>query len=204
MPEHGREARQERPGNLGSGPHIAPALPELIGQPGNHRRIRHVLVEHLDRGAVAVTVDLNQHRLSGTVIPLGGCAFRDRQLETHREIQLLRVPGSDAKPTSLALSSSNHAAAARNWAPCPTIRSCIATATSASTNGAEYCAFARSRSTNGSMIRLTVRRNGPPSSPLSTSTPGPMARHARSITARRGWRTAIAVAISNPALIHPA
>ena len=41
--------------------------------------------------------------------------------------------------------------------------------------------------------RFTVRRNGPPSSPLSTSTPGPIARHARSITARRGWATAMAV-----------
>ena len=48
-----------------------------------------------------------------------------------------------------------------------------------STNGAENWVFDRSRSTSGSMIRLTVRRNGPPSSPLSTSTPGPIARHAR-------------------------
>ncbi|WP_197415341.1 hypothetical protein [Mycobacterium sp. M26] len=36
------------------------------------------------------------------------------------------------------------------------------------------------------MMRLTVRRSGPPSSPLSTSTPGPIARHAASMTARRG------------------
>jgi hypothetical protein len=76
------------------------------------------------------------------------------------------------------LSTSNHAAVSRNADPLPTIRSCIADATPASTNGAEYWVFARSRSTRGSMIRLTVLRNGPPSSPLSTSTPGPIARHA--------------------------
>ena len=42
------------------------------------------------------------------------------------------------------------------------------------------------------MIRLTVLRSGPPSSPLSTSTPGPIARQAASITACRGRETAIA------------
>ena len=48
------------------------------------------------------------------------------------------------------------------------------------------------------MIRLTVRRSGPPSSPLSTSTPGPIARHAPSITAWRGCLTAIAVSALAP------
>ena len=65
----------------------------------------------------------------------------------------------------------------------------IAAATSALTNGAEYAGLVRNRNTSGSRIRLTVRRSGAPSSPLSTSTPGPIARQARSITARRwyGW-----------------
>ncbi|GAB4629662.1 hypothetical protein MAHJHV58_30310 [Mycobacterium avium subsp. hominissuis] len=54
------------------------------------------------------------------------------------------------------------------------------------TTGAEYAGLDRSRNTNGSMMRLMVRLNGPPSSALSTSTPGPIARHAASITDRRG------------------
>ena len=78
----------------------------------------------------------------------------------------------------------------------------IASATSDATNGAEYRVFERNRSTKGSMIRLTVRRSGPPSTPLSTSTPGPIARHAFSITARRGWATASVVATSDPVLIY--
>ena len=59
-------------------------------------------------------------------------------------------------------------------------------ATSVLTKGAENAALLRSRRTSGSMMRFTVRRRGPPSSPLRTSTPGPIARQARSITARRG------------------
>lgn len=50
-------------------------------------------------------------------------------------------------------------------------------------------------------MRLTVLLNGPPSSLLSTSTPGPIARHARSITARRGWPTVTAGATCESALI---
>ena len=51
------------------------------------------------------------------------------------------------------------------------------------------------------MMRLTVRLKGPPSSPLSTSTPGPIARHAWSITDRRGWPIAMAVATCESVLI---
>jgi hypothetical protein len=76
-------------------------------------------------------------------------------------------------------------------------------AVSGGTTGAEYCGFDRNRNTNGSMIRLTVRLKGPPSSLLSTSTPGPIARHARSITDRRGWPTATTVATRESALICP-
>ena len=50
-------------------------------------------------------------------------------------------------------------------------------------------------------MRLTVLRNGPPSSPLSTSTPGPMARQATSITAWRGRVTAIAVSAAASVVI---
>ena len=74
----------------------------------------------------------------------------------------------------------------RNSGPRRTIKSCIAAAVSGATTGSEYCGFVRRRNTNGSMMRLTVRLSGPPSSLLSTSTPGPIARHACSITARRG------------------
>ena len=97
------------------------------------------------------------------------------------------------------VSLSNHRAVARSVSAWPTIASWISAATSAVTNGAEYLVLERRRSTSGSMIRLTVRLNGPPSSALSTSTPAPMARHACSITARRGCRTATGV--SGAALI---
>ncbi|SKV26235.1 Uncharacterised protein [Mycobacteroides abscessus subsp. abscessus] len=62
----------------------------------------------------------------------------------------------------------------------------MAEATSGANTGAENGALLRSRRTSGSRIRFTVLRSGPPSSALSTSTPSPIARQARSITARRG------------------
>ena len=62
-PEDGGEARKERTGDLRACPYVAPTVAELIGQPGDHLQIGHVLVEHFDRGAVPVTVDLEQHRL---------------------------------------------------------------------------------------------------------------------------------------------
>jgi hypothetical protein len=63
-------------------------------------------------------------------------------------------------------------------------------ATSGSSIGVENCGLDRSRNTSGSRIRFTVRRSGPPSALLSTSTPSPIARHAWSIAARRGTATA--------------
>jgi hypothetical protein len=100
-PEHGGEARQERTGDLRARPYVAPAAFELIGQHGDHLRVSHVLIEHLHRGAVAVTVNLQQHRLCGTVILLRGWAFRHRQLEADGEIQFLRIARGDAQPAPL-------------------------------------------------------------------------------------------------------
>ena len=61
-PEYGAEARQKRPRDFRAGPYVAPALAELIGQSGDHLRVGHILVEHLDRGAIPVTVNLAKYR----------------------------------------------------------------------------------------------------------------------------------------------
>ncbi len=129
-PEHGGEARQERTGDLRCPARTSLQLrSELIGQPGDHLRIRHVLVEHLDRGAVAVTVDLaaappQRRRHPVARVRLSSPPARSTQGNTAPA----RCPVVMRSRRRSRLSSSNHAAAARNWAPWPTIRSCIATA----------------------------------------------------------------------------
>ena len=84
-------------------------------------------------------------------------ALGDGQLETDREVQLLRVAGGDAQPAPLGLQNGEpRGRGTQLMRRGPTIRSRIAAAVSGVTTGAEYCGLARSRSTSGSRIRLTV------------------------------------------------
>ncbi len=100
--EDGGQARHERAGDLGARPHVAPTVAELVRQPRNDLPVRKVLVENFDRRAVPVGVNITEHRFGGRVILLGGRPFRHGQLETDREVQLLRVSGGDAQPAPLA------------------------------------------------------------------------------------------------------
>ena len=111
----------------------------------------------------------------------------DGEFETHREVELLGVARRDPQPAPLRLQQREPGSQ-----PTATVRVlgdelvACADATSGPSTGAENCGLDRSRNTNGSRMRLTVRRSGPPSVPLSTSTPGPIARHAV-IDHRAAW-----------------
>ena len=93
--------------------------------------IVHVSVEHFDRGAVAVGVDLAQHRLRGVAILRCRCAFRHRELEADREVQLLGVAGGDPQPAALALEQLEPGCGGAQLGGLPDDGSCIAAAMSA-------------------------------------------------------------------------
>lgn len=135
-------------------------------------------MQHLDRGAVAPLMDLVQHRRRGFTITGRGRALVIASSKHTGKYNSWAFPLRIRSLRRSALSTSNHDAAEHNWTALPRIASCINVAVAGSTTGAEYWGFDRNRSTSGSMMRLTVRLNGPPSSLLSSSTPGPIARHA--------------------------
>ena len=100
-PEHGAELGHERTGRSVAGPHVAPAAVELIGQHRDDVGACDVLLEHLDRGAVPTLVDILQHRSRCLVIMWHRCAFGDRELEAHREVEFLCVAGANPQPSAL-------------------------------------------------------------------------------------------------------
>ncbi|BBY24039.1 hypothetical protein MSTO_42440 [Mycobacterium stomatepiae] len=102
-PEHGGELRQKRIGHVLARPYVTPTAFELIGQLGHDVGAGHVLVQDLDRGAVAALVNLAQHGGRGIPIFRCRCAFGDGQLVTHRKVELLGVSGTESLPAALEL-----------------------------------------------------------------------------------------------------
>ena len=84
-----------------AGPHVAPTAVELSRQRGDDIRAGHVLVQHLDRGAVPALVNVAQHRRRRLVIVRRRWAFRHRELEAHREVEFLGVAGANPLPAPL-------------------------------------------------------------------------------------------------------
>ncbi|GAB4716680.1 hypothetical protein MOKP125_13530 [Mycobacterium avium subsp. hominissuis] len=102
-PQHGGELGQKRAGVDGPGPHVAPAALQLIGQRGNDIGVAGVSVQNLDRGAVAIPVDVGEHGGRRLVIVRRRRALGHRQFEADREVEFLRVAGADPLSASFQL-----------------------------------------------------------------------------------------------------
>ncbi len=99
--EHRGKLGQERARHRLACPHVSPTAFELTGQGGHDIRTGHVLMQHFDRGTVAALVNLAEQGGRGLAILRRRCAFGDRELKAHREVELLGVSGADPLPAAL-------------------------------------------------------------------------------------------------------
>ncbi len=154
-----------------------------------------VSVQLLDRGAVPVLVDVAQHRprprrsSSGIGAPLVTASSKHTG-----KYSSWAFPVVMRSRRRSSFSSANHSAAARSWTAWSTMTVVHGGGdVGRRVPGRSTAGWTAAAAPAGSRMRLTVRRSGPPSEPLSTSTPGPIARQAWSMTARRGAATAVVV-----------